>query len=270
MPRDRTTRKLYSRPDDHSQNDLTDAEWTVIGPMPPKRGRMGRPRGVDLRPVSDAGRHILSTGCRWRALPSGYPPFPTVRNHFHAWRRSGLPERIVHRLRDLARRCPGRSAEPAAAPVDSRPVRTTESGGPRGHHAGRKVKGRKRHLIVDAGGTPVVMTVHTADIQDRDGAPDLIAKLLETVPTVCKPFADGGHPGPKLRERPAGMGLPDVTGTVGKPEDVKGFTVLHRRWAVERTFAWMGRCRRLSKDCGRLCGNPLASGVRHHAPPVRA
>ncbi len=104
---------------------------------------------------------------------------------------------------------------------------------PRGHHAGRKVKGRKRHLIVDAGGTPVVMTVHTAGIQDRDGAPD-------------------------------------VTGTVERPEDVKGFTVLHRRWAVERTFAWMGRCRRLSKDCGRLCGNPLASGVRHHAPPVRA
>ncbi len=140
----------------------------------------------------------------------------------------------MHRLRDLARRCSGRSAEPAAAPVDSRSVRTTGSGGPRGHHAGRKVK--KRHLIVDAGGTPVVMTVHTADIQDRDGAPDLIAELLETVPTVCRPFADGGHPGPKLRERPGGM----------------------------------GQCRRLSKDYERLCGNPPASGVRHHAPPVRA
>ncbi len=149
-------------------------------------------------------------------------------------------------------------------------MRTTESGGPRGHHAGRKVKGRKRHLIVDADGTPVVMTVHTADIQDRDGAPDLTAEPPETVPTVCRPFADGGHPGPKPRERPGGTGLPDVTGTVERPEDVKGFTVPCRRWAVERTFAWMGRCRRLSKDCGRLCGNPPASGVRHHAPPVRA
>ncbi len=130
MPQDRTTQQLHKRPDDHSQNDLTDAEWTVIGPMPPKRGRMGRPRGVDLRSVSGAGRYILSTGCRWRASPSGYPPFSTDRNHFHAWRRSGLPERTAHRLRDLARRCPGRSAEPAAGPVDSRSVRTAESGGP--------------------------------------------------------------------------------------------------------------------------------------------
>ncbi len=270
MPWNRTTQQLHKRPDDHGQNDLTDAEWTVIGPMPPKRGRMGRPREADLRSVFDGGRYIMSTGCRWRASPSGYPPFSTDRNYFYAWRRSGLLERIVHRLRDLARRCPGRSAEPTAAPVDSRSVRTTESGGPRGHHAGRKVKGRKRHLIVDAGGTPVVMTVHTADIQDRYGAPDLTAEPPETVPTVCRPFADGGHAGPKPRERPGGMGLPNVTGTVGKPEDVKGFTVPCRRRVVERTFAWMGRCRRLSKDCGRLCGNPLASGVRHHVPPVRA
>ncbi len=191
MPWNRTTQQLHKRPDDHSQNDLTDAEWTVIGPMPPKRGRMGRPRGVDLRSVFDAVRHILSTGCRWRASPSGYPPFSTDRNHFHAWRRSGLPERTAHRLRDLARRCPGRSAEPAAAPVDSRSVRTTESGGPRGHHAGREVKGRKRHLIVDAGGTPVVMTVHTADIQDRDGAPDLIAEPPETVATRVRSRGSG-------------------------------------------------------------------------------
>ncbi len=120
------------------------------------------------------------------------------------------------------------------------------------------MKGRKRHLIVDADGTPIVMTVHTADIQDRDGAPDLIAKLLETVPTVCRLFADGGHPGQKLRERLEGMGLSNVIRIVEKPKDVKGFTVLYRRWVVERTFAWMGRCRRLSKDYERLCENSLA------------
>ncbi len=270
MPWNRTTQQLHKRPDDHGQNDLTDAEWTVIEPMLPKQGRMGRPRGVDLRSVSGAGRYILSTGCQWRASPSGYPPFSTDRNHFYAWRRSGLPERsrasspgpraaVFGALRGADRR-PGR--QPVGEDHGERRAR--------GHHAGRKVKGRKRHLIVDADGTPIVMTVHTADIQDRDGAPDLIAELLETVPTVCRLFADGGHPGPKLRERPGGMGLPDVIRIVEKPKDVKGFTVPCRRWVVERTFAWMGRCRRLSKDYERLSENSLASGVRHHAPPVRA
>ncbi len=258
MPWNRTTQQIHKRPDDHSQNDLTDAEWTIIEPMLPKQGRMGRPREVDLRSVFDAVQYILSTGCQWRALPSGYPPFSTVQNYFYAWRRSGLLERLVHRLRDLARRCSGRSAEPTAASIDSQSVKTTESGGPRGHHAGKKVKGRKRHLIVDADGTPIVMTVHTADIQDRDGAPDLIAKLLETVPTVCRLFADGGYAGQKLRDRLEGMGLSNVIRIVEKPKNVKGFTVLYRRWVVERTFAWMGRCRRLSKDYERLSENSLA------------
>ncbi len=138
MPWNRTTQQIHKRPDDHSQNDLTDAEWTIIEPMLPKRGRMGRPREVDLRSVFDAVRYILSTGCQWRALPSGYPPFSTDRNYFYAWRRSGLLERLVHRLRDLARRCPGRSAEPTAASVDSQSVKTTESGGPAATTLGRR------------------------------------------------------------------------------------------------------------------------------------
>ncbi len=166
MPWNRTTQQLHKRPDDHGQNDLTDAEWTVIGPMPPKRGRMGRPRGVDLRSVFDAGRYILSTGCRWRVTlwisTVFHRPEPFSRMAAErapgAYRASSPGPRaaVSGALRGAGRR-PGR--QPVGEDHGERR--------PRGHHAGRKVKGRKRHLIVDAGGTPVVMTVHTADIQDR-------------------------------------------------------------------------------------------------------
>ncbi len=269
MPRDRTTQKLYSRPGDRRQNDPSDDGWAIVEPMPPKRGNMGRPCGVSLRSVFDGGRYILSIGCRWRALPTDIhriPPNGTVSTSGARAVRRACPDS----LRDLARQCAGRSPEPTAAAIGSRSVKTTGSGGPRGHHAGGKVRGRKRHVAVGVGGTPVTIIVHAAGIQDRDRAPDVIAKLLETAPTVCELWADGGYAGPKLREHLEKMGLADIIGTVEKPKDVKGFTVSCRRRVVERTFAWMGRCRRLSKDCERLSGNSLASGVRHLAPPVQA
>ncbi len=236
--------------------------------MPPKRGKMGRPRGTGLRSVFDGGRYILLTGRRWRALPTDIhriPPTGTVSTSGARAVRRACPDFP----RDLARQRAGRSPEPAAA-IDGRSVGTTGSGGPRGHHAGGKMKGRKRSVAVDVGGTPVTVMVHAAGIRDRDGAPDAIAKPPVTAPNVRGLRADGGHPGPKPRECPDGTGPADIIGTVEKPEDVKGFTVLHRRWVVERTFAWMGRRRRLSKDCERLSDSPLASGVRHPAPLVRA
>ncbi len=269
MPRDRTTQKPYSRSNDRRQNDPRDDGWAIVEPMPPKRGKMGRPRRTGLRSVFDGVRHILSTGCRWRALPTDIhriPPPGTVFNPGARAVRRACPDF----LRNLARQCAGHPPEPTAAAIDSRSVKTTGSGGPRGHHAGKKVKGRKRTVAVDVDGTPVTFMVHAADIQDRDGAPDVIAKPPVTAPTVCKLRADGGHPGPKSRGRLEKMGPADITGTVEKPEEVQGFTVLYRRWVVERTFAWMGRCRRLSKDYERLSENPLASGVRHPAPLVRA
>ncbi len=226
-------------------------------------------RRTGLRSVLDGGRHILSTGRRRRAFPTDIhriPPTGTV---------STPGARAVHRacpdsLWDSARQCAERSPKPAAAAIDGRSVRTSGSGGPRGYDAGGKVRGRKRTVAADLGGTPVTVMVHAAGIRDRDGAPDVIAKPPVTAPGVCKLRADGGGPEPKPRGRPDGTGPADIIGTVEKPEDATGFTVLHRRRVVERTFAWMGRCRRLSKDRQRLGDSPLASGVRHPAPSVRA
>ncbi len=183
MPPDRTTRKLYNRPDDHRQNDPTDDGWAIAGPMPPKRGKMRRPRGTGLRSVFDGVRYILSTGRRWRALPTDihrFPPTGTVSTSGAGAVRRACPDS----LRDPAQQCAGRSPEPAAATIDGRSVGTTASDGPRGHHTGGKVKGRKRSVAVDVGGTPVTVMVHAAGIQDRDGAPDVIAKPPVTAPNV--------------------------------------------------------------------------------------
>ena len=137
-------------------------------------------------------------------------------------------------------------------------MKTTESGGPAGCDAGKRIKGRKRHIAVDAEGSPIAIRMHEASIQDRDGAPAAVLEMLEKAPEVAKLRADGGYRGPKLLSKFGELGLGDLLEVVEKPRDIKGFTVLCRRWVVERTFAWMSRCRRLSKDCERSLESSLA------------
>ena len=258
MPWNKANQRKYRRRDDARQNDLTDAEWAVVEPLIPRQGRMGRPRKTDLRRVFDAIQYMLASGCQWRLIPDCYPPFSTVQNYFCAWSRSGVLARMLEALAALARPSAARSPEPTAAVIDGQSVKTTESGGPRGYDAGKKINGRKRHLVVDADGTPLVLRIQTADVQDRDGAPEVIAELLQRAPSVRRLFADGGYQGPKLRASLAEMGFSGLIEIVEKPKGVKGFMVLYRRWVIERTFAWMGRCRRLAKDFERTLESSLA------------
>ncbi|KXF77130.1 transposase, partial [Paramesorhizobium deserti] len=201
------------------------------------------------------------TSAHWsksqRLLNRTLTPFSTVQKYFYRWRDDGLLRAISNELVMAARERDGKEASPTAGVIDSLSVKTTESGGIRGFDAGKKVMGRKRHIVTDTLGLMVGLVVHAADVQDRDGAPTVLKSILKRWPWLRHVFADGGYAGPKLRGALQKVGKFTLE-IIKRSDRIKGFEMLPRRWVVERTFAWLGRCRRLAKDFERTIASAEA------------
>lgn len=251
------TRIQYRRDHSDCASEMNDAEWLMLSFFLPAPCRLGRPRQVDLRAVTNAILYILWTGCQWRALPERFPPRSTVQYYFYLWRDQRIWLRINLALVRRARQALGRNPVPTAGVIDSQSAKTTESGGPRGFDAAKRVRGRKRHMVTDTQGFPLAVLVHAANIQDNHGAVPLLESLRQRFPKLRHIFADRVYRGDKLRSAIAQFGKWTIE-IVTRSERIGTFKPEPKRWVIERTFAWLGRNRRLTKDFERTVASAQA------------
>lgn len=238
------------------QSDLKDQEWKWLEPLlpdPSTRGTPGRPQEWPLREIVNSILYVLRTGCQWRQMPHDLPPWQSVYYHHRQWQRKGVWEKVNTILREKVRQREGHEATPSAAIVDAQSVKTTLVKGDRGFDAGKKVNGRKRHIVVDTLGLLLVVLVTVGSVQDKTGGKELLTLLRERLklPRLQLLWADGGYGG-----QPFADWVKDSFGwiwtVVKRNEDTQGFHLLPRRWVVERTFGWLNNYRRLSKDYEEL------------------
>ena len=230
--------------------DLTDEEWERIRPLLPKPARRGRKPGVDLREVLNAIRYLARTGCGWRMLPNDFDPWQTV----YWWFRRFVRRLLFRTIHDIAlmldRERAGRETSPSAAVIDSQTVKAPQAK-TRGYDAGKKIVGRKRHIAVDTDGRLLMVNLTSADVQDAQGAEQIIAAIRKRWPWLKHLFADGAYDRGRLMSRATYRDF--VIEIVRKLPDQKGFQPLPRRWVVERSFGWMMRWRRLVRDYEERC-----------------
>lgn len=258
------------KPEQTYPSCLTDAEWALVEDLFDNTGNRGVPPQYARRALVNACCYVVRTGCSWRMLPKAFPVWQNVYRTFRRWSQQGKFEQMHDRLREQWREREGRMAAPTAAVLDAQSTRGSPQGGDNGYDAGKKVKGRKRHLVVDTLGLLLAVSVTAASVQDRDGAHPVMASAMKKYPSIEALFVDSGYAGQcaqtvsqchdiqvQVVRHPANKhvgrwGLSEQGDLFTVQADAKGFVVLPKRWVVERTHAWNERARRLVMHHDRL------------------